>query len=146
VSGRDYQRSALYRWEEENLRPKDTTKVNILTAKAIVNHVWQSEGLKYPPLVEEFETRVKSKEGDSNRFRIRLQPQTSTWIVLHEIAHSLNSTIDSGGDRHGPNYLGIYMWLLTRYGGFDLPVLMYTARKAKLDFNLSARFAMLDTV
>jgi hypothetical protein len=38
------------------------------------------------------------------------------------------------------------MWLLTKYGGFDLPLLMYTATQAGLEFNLNARFVLLDTL
>jgi hypothetical protein len=146
MTGRDYQRSAVYRWENEHIGRKDRHTVDINTARGIVKHVWQAEGLDYPPFVEEFGRNVRSKNGDSNRFRIRLQKRVPTWVVLHEVAHSLNSTIDDVGDRHGPNYLGIYMWLLTKYGGFDLPLLMYTATQAGLEFNLNARFVLLDTL
>jgi hypothetical protein len=37
------------------------------------------------------------------------------------------------------------MWLLTKYGRFELPILMYTAQQAGLKFNLNARFALLDS-
>jgi len=142
---RDYQRSKVYAWEKQYVSPFDHSKVNLYTAKSIVDYIWQGENLKFPPRVLPIADQSK-KTGQANRSFIWLQPSVPTWVVIHEVAHSMNSTNDGDtvGDHHGPDYVGIYMKLLTKYLGLSLPVLMFTARKDNLDFNLAAQPLFLD--
>ena len=141
----DYQRSKLYSWERKYVAPHDHSKVDLKVAKTIVDYIWQSEGLKYPPKVLAIAEQSK-KSGQANRSFVWLQSSIPTWIVIHEVAHSMNSTNDGDtvGDHHGPDYVGIYMKLLTKYLNLSLPVLMFTARKDNLDFNLAAQPLFLD--
>lgn len=138
---RDYQKTKVYRWEDRIVGPRDTKSITIEVAKVIVVYVWDRAGLKYPPKVELLPAQTTTKAGCATRAKIQLLPNIRTWIVLHEVAHSMNSTNDteSVGDLHGPNYVGLYMKLLAEHDIVPLPLLMYTATEAKIDFNFEAR-------
>jgi hypothetical protein len=138
---RDYQKTKVYRWEDRIVGPRDTKSITIEVAKVIVVYVWDRAGLKYPPKVELLPAQTTTKAGCATRAKIQLLPNIRTWIVLHEVAHSMNSsnTDDGAGDRHGPNYVGIYMKLLAEHDIVPLPLLMYTATEAGIDFNLEAQ-------
>jgi hypothetical protein len=138
---RDYQKTKVYKWEDKHIAPRDTVLIKLDIAKVIVKYVWVKAGLEYPPKVELIPAQTKRLAGCASRAKIKLQPQIKTWIVLHEIAHSMNSSNidDSYGDRHGPNYVGIYMKLLAEHNVAPLPLLMYTATEAGIDFNLEAQ-------
>jgi hypothetical protein len=143
---RDYQKTKVYRWEDKIVGPRDTKLITIEVAKVIVVYVWDRAGLKYPPKVELLPAQTMRKAGCATRAKIQLQPDVRTWIVLHEAAHSMNSTNDPSnpGDLHGPNYVGIYMKLLAEHNIVPLPLLMFTAKEAGIDFNLEARPLFLE--
>ena len=138
---RDYQMTKVYRWEDQHVGPKDTKPISFDVAKVVVNYVWSKAGLKYPPRVELLPAQTRRKMGCANRSKIQLLPNICTWVVLHEIAHSMNTTNDENdfGDGHGPNYVGIYMKLLAEHNIVPLPLLMFTATQAGIDFNLQAQ-------
>lgn len=141
---RDMQKTRLYQWEDRIIGPRDVNPVDLETAQAIVRHVWQEEGLVFPPVVQALPSQTKRLVGSGSRTVIQLKFPTHTWIVLHEVAHSLNTTLEGKCDHHGPNYLGIYMRLLAKYINVPLPLLMFTATDSKLSFNLSAKYAFVD--
>ena len=143
---RDYQKSKVYRWEEKIVGPRDTKTISLDVAKVVVNYVWEKAGLKYPPIVEQLPAQTTRIAGCANRAKIQLLPKIHTWIVLHEIAHSMNSSNlnDEFGDRHGPNFVGIYMKLLAEHNIAPLPLLMFTAKEASVDFDLSAKPLFLE--
>ena len=138
---RDYQRSAVYAWEQEHIAPKDKSSVDLDTARAIVQYIWKGEGIQYPPQVKYLATQSR-KGGQANRSNIWLPPKSPTWVIIHEIAHSMNDSNDQiealDADGHGPNYMGIYMKLLAKHLNISLPLMMFTAKQSKLDFNLAA--------
>ena len=137
---RDYQKSRVYKWEDKHIGPLDRTKITFDVARVIVNHIWTTEGLQYPPSVVLVPAQTRNKMGCANRSKIQLVPELPTWVVIHEIAHSMNSTnTDEHGDGHGPNYVGIYIKLLAKYLNASLPVMMYTLTQSDIDFNLTAR-------
>jgi hypothetical protein len=138
----DYQRSAVYSWEQEYIAPKDKSSVDISIAPNIVKYIWEGEHLLYPPKVRLLATQSK-KGGQANRSSIWLPPKSPTWVIIHEVAHSMNDSNDITdsleNDSHGPNYVGIYIKLLSKYLNISLPLMMYTLKRADIDFNLSAR-------
>jgi hypothetical protein len=139
---RDYQKTRVYRWEDRIVGPRDTKLITIEVAKIVVNYVWEQAGLKYPPKVELLPAQTTTKAGCATRAKIQLLSSIRTWIVLHEVAHSMNSSNtddNSFGDRHGPNYVGLYMKLLAEHNIVPLPLLMFTAKEAGIDFNLEAK-------
>jgi hypothetical protein len=134
---RDSQRSAVYSWENLNVAPHDRTVVPFAQIEAIVRYVWEREGLEYPPQVLPL-PRQKHKGGDATRTTVRFGKSTYTWIILHELAHSMTSTVDSRSNVHGALFMGIYCKLLTRYLNIDLDMLMKTAEAANLQVQLEA--------
>ena len=131
----DYQKNRVYRWEA-SLPPGQ--RVDLETADALVRHIWSEMGRVCPQKVEPLPKTTTRFVGDANRYRIRLQPTVSTKTVIHEVAHSMNATVDHVGDGHGPDFVGIYIRLLDRFGVCGLPQLMYTLTKDRIDFNLFA--------
>lgn len=132
ISGKSYAvrsdrcRHTVYRWEDEIVRPYDTNKITIDTAQLIVNHIWEREGRKHPPQV------VLKRRGnaDATRLKIRLpENMLYTWIVIHELSHSLTSNADGASNGHGAWYMQVYTRLLSTYVDIPLPLLYYTANE-----------------
>ena len=46
----DRQRSAVYKWERDNIASKDRSVVPFAQIEPIVRYVWEQEGLEYPLL------------------------------------------------------------------------------------------------
>jgi hypothetical protein len=124
---RDRQRSAVYSWETANIAPHDRTIVPFAQIKVIVDHVWKDMGLEYPPLVEPLPKQDKSS-GDASREVVRFRETTYTWIILHELAHSMTSIADGPSNKHGALFMGIYLRMAARYLGLDHAVLVKSAR------------------
>lgn len=139
---RDFQRSAVYAWETEFVSPRDTTPVEFANIQPIVNWIWQSEGLKYPPFVERL-PKQKRKAGDATRTCVRFQEKTYTWIILHELAHALSSNVDDETNMHGALFLGLFIQLLSRYLHIPISELAASAESKGLKFKLDARPAFL---
>lgn len=58
-------------------------------------------------------------------------------VVLHEMAHEVHRFLGRTGREaiHGREFLGIEMYLLVKFGGFDLKELIRTANEVGLDFD-----------
>lgn len=146
MSGRDYQRSALYAWENAIIAPKGGAPIAYADAQALVNAVWMAQGLLYPPQVVAMPRQNRRAWAKANRLEVFLNPDrpTPTWVILHEIAHSMTGTVEGESDQHGPDYLGVYMRLVDRHLRIPMPVLMFTANKAGLRFNIAAQPSFTD--
>jgi hypothetical protein len=59
--------------------------------------------------------------------------------ILHELAHSMTATHDGYIDAHGPKFVGVYMRLLCHHLSVPLPLLIYSASKAGLDYDIHAK-------
>ena len=142
---RDFQKNRVYSWEREYLSHKDHSHVPFDQVKAIVNYVWSGEGLEYPPLVELLDPRDKTALARANRQKVWVKPEgLPTWVVLHELSHTLTCDIDGGSNLHGPRFVGIYMKLLEKYLGIPLSYLMFTATKAGVKFDITAKTYLRD--
>ncbi len=138
---RDLQRSRVYAWEDAVVAPRDRSAISFEKAQMLVTGVWLAEQLLYPPRVEPMPRQARRTWATGSRTTIRL-PQdrpTPTYVILHEIAHALNSTIDGDTDAHGPDFFGLYMGLLDRRLRIPMPLLMFTAQQHGVTFNLAAK-------
>lgn len=133
----DYQRSKLYRWEEVYIFPgRFGNKVPLSHAQGMVDYIWSDLGLSHPPKVEVFKSKNTKLLGSADRLCISIpEDGVETLVLLHEIAHSLTSTIDDCNCRHGPRYVGVYINLLHKYAGLDLLMMYHTLSLAGVDFN-----------
>ncbi len=52
---------------------------------------------------------------------------------------TLSSTFDGYTDEHGPDFVGLYIGLLERWLNIPTPLLMFTATKHHVAFNLAAK-------
>src|SRR3954465_9516479 len=107
----------------------------------LVDACWLAEQLLYPPRVAPMPRQARRTWATGSRTPIRLPPDRPTppYVILHEIAHALSSTVDGDSDAHGPDYVGLYMGLLDRRLRIPLPLLMFTAAHNSVGFNLAAK-------
>jgi len=135
---RDLQQSAVYAWEQRNIKPHDKSSVPFDQIQSIVNYVWQGEGLQYPPLVEPLPKQVKRHSADALRTVVRFGETTPTWIILHELSHSMTSLHDGYSNHHGALFLGVYIKLAAKYLRLDLETLFASAEAAGLEVSRTA--------
>ncbi|WP_347542071.1 hypothetical protein [Roseomonas sp. CAU 1739] len=111
--------------------------------QGIVDHVWATEGLRWPPRVRARKaTRVTLATG--SRLTIEAPSTLPSWILLHEIAHAMTSTADGRGAGHGPDFVGIYVQLLVRHCRLDQAMLAETLANDGITWNPEATPAFLD--
>lgn len=143
----DFQKSRVYSWERRHVGPSDLKVVPFANIQAVVNHVWAGEGLLYPPKVREMAKQMTTAAGTGSRLSLHFPEYgAKTWVILHELAHSLTMGIgdvsdDPGGhvsSPHGPEFVWIYMKLLEKYMKMNLLVLMHTAKLSNVQFDPTA--------
>lgn len=100
--------------------------------QAVVDYVWAQLKLEHPPKV----ILTTRKGGAASRMKMFFNKDepTKTWIILHEIAHSLTSTFDGWSAAHGPRFVTQYMKLLVQFAGQDMVELQRTADIAGVDY------------
>lgn len=142
----DYQKSRVYKWEREVCPRFDKSLVPFEQAQAIVDYIWADMGLEFPPKVKEMPKQNRNYAGKANRNVVILDGAQPTFVIVHELAHSMTLHRELGIDsRHGPKFVGMYMKLLERYCNVPLPVLMYTAAEVHdVDYDLSVKPVFLD--
>jgi hypothetical protein len=112
---RDHQRSRVYAWEESFVASRDSSSVAFAQAQGVVDAIWADMALRYPPKVIRLPRQTRTTVADANRLLIRLTDTTSSWCLLHELAHAMSSTHEGESDRHGPRFMGLYAQMLIRY-------------------------------
>lgn len=138
---REYQKSKLYAWEQEVVSPRAHHHVPFEKAQMFVDGIWMAEGLMYPPKVEPMPKQARRVWADAHRLKIRIpEDGIPAWVLIHEIAHSMTSLADGHSNGHGEDYLGTYMRLLDKHLKIPLALLLFTAQKAGLKYNLLAVF------
>jgi hypothetical protein len=135
---RDSQRSSVYDWESTHIAPHDKNLIPFDQIKLIVDWIWAEEGLKYPPLVE-IMPKQKHASGDATRTCVRFQPQTYTWIILHELSHSMTANCEGENNGHGALFLGVYMQMASKYLHIPYSELMNSAMAVGLRVKMDAR-------
>ncbi len=135
MSCRDSQKQRVYDWENNLPQGEHVAFADI---PAYVNRVWKEEGLNWPPLVETLAPQDKKHDGTANRGVLSFRKNgVKELTVLHEIAHAMTMTIDDCSDSHGPAYVGVYMKLLANHLCIPLPLLLYTATKWGVKFDIT---------
>lgn len=129
---RDHQRGRTYAWESREVAPHDTTTINRADAQAMVDTLWAELGLRYPPRIASLPGRAKTLIGRADRLTIELAPRVPSWCLLHELAHSLTSSVEGESDGHGTRFLATYIFLLGRYLRLDEQALRRSAARAGL--------------
>lgn len=139
----------IYAWENAVIAPLDRSWVDLRTARAIVDHVWSERGLSHPPRVE----GAKIGGGYADRMCITLSDKgVPTWVVLHELAHSMDFSLEISvgmyadrpdgetltGSTHDANWTGIYLDLMNDFmpSSFNKLWLMKTLTERRLDYSL----------
>jgi len=139
---RDFQRGRVYAWENRVVAPRDSSFVSFPEAQSMVNAIWSEQGLKHPPKVEPLSPQATSTMASAGRLSISLPERTPSWCLLHEIAHSMTSTMDGESDGHGGLFMGVYVRLLARYLRLDPAELVRSVRSENIQIepNASAVF------
>lgn len=117
----------------------DTGTVPRRDAQAMVDAIWSELGLAYPPKVERLPRQARRLQADGSRLRLRLPELIPSWLLLHEVAHSLSSTADGVSDGHGPTFMGLYVQLLARYLRLPSAHLIQSAIDAGIAIHPAAR-------
>ena len=144
---RDTQKGKVYKWEKEVCPKYDRSSVSFDEIPAIVNHVWSEMGLEYPPVVLSMpkQNRKALAKGDRNNVLFDEDSSYPTWIILHELAHSMTISREfQKNERHGPNFVGVYMKLLEKFLNIPMIILMGSANLHGVKFNFDAKPVFLD--
>lgn len=141
---RDGQKSRLYKWEDQVIAPYGGASIVIGAAQGVINHIWEQMGLEHPPKVERFRSNVTSKWAAGDRFVIQMHDDVPTWVLLHELAHSMTSTFEHNVHAHNENFVGLYMQLCEKFLKIDYLYLQHTATMHGVKFNLAAKPTFLE--
>ena len=126
---KDFQRSRVYRWEHDQVFPHDPHLLSIEDCRALVDIVyrWHEGPLSLrpgwaPPSVTDGRGR---RHACGSREVIKLPRWARTRpLVLHECAHGL------AADKHGPEFVRVYVDLLVRFMGLDRAALVASVEMA----------------
>jgi len=133
---RDYQKSKVYAWENQFPNGEHLSHSDI---PAYVKKVWEVAGLKWPPLVETLHGKDQHL-GKANRHYVYFSKNGAAELtILHKLAHTMTSTIHNHTDAHGPQFVGVFMRLLVEHLNIPLPLLLFSAQKAGIDFDIYAQ-------
>lgn len=140
---RDYQKQRVYNWQTSI---PDGGRIRFENAQSIVDHIWASEGLSFPPKVLPVHPNEKKAAGKANRLNVWLQAEVSLRTIIHELAHSMSTELDDSQEvtGHGPWFMGLYMKMISKYLGVSLPLMLYTAKKDGVDVDINAYPLFLD--
>lgn len=134
----------LYAWEDAVVAPRDRSLVPFARLQALVDHVWAEEGLRWPPRVQPLPKQARRTVARATRIAIEAPPELPSWVLLHEIAHSLTSDAEGRSDGHGPTFVGVYVRLLIRHARIDAALLETTLAEAGIPWIRGARPSIAD--
>lgn len=141
----DRQRARVYAWEDSVVAVNDRSVVSFSLAQGMVDAIWVDFGLRYPPKVERLPRQSRRLQADGSRLRLRLPQTFPSWLLLHELAHALSSAADGTSDGHGPDFVGLYVQLLTRYLRLPATGLIRSATEAGIVIHPDARPYFVDS-
>ncbi len=144
MSGRDYQRSRVYAWENRVVAPRDPSRLGAAETQPLVDAIWAEMGLRFPPKVEPLAPQASRLVAQASRLTIQVSSCTPSWCLLHELAHAMSMTHDGAGDGHGPVFMGLYLRLLERYMRLPAPDLLASLAEAGIDVDVAARPVFVD--
>lgn len=120
---------AVYAWEHAHVDPHDS-RLELGVVGPVVDYVWSQLGLLHPPRLK-LDGDMDPREGSGNRIQLNLHPAPYLSVVLHELAHSMDVSLETsagatairpesevgGGSYHDENWLGLYVMLLDKHVG-----------------------------
>lgn len=130
---KDYQRQRVYDWEDSVVATHCHAIVPFTAGQQYVDGVWLANGWTRPPRVVPLPKQSKRMVAKASHGEVFLPQRIAGWVILHELAHALTD------DRHGPNFVGMYIDLLERVEKLSRLLTMYTLQEARIDFNLAAQ-------
>lgn len=125
--------------------PHGGAPIAFAAAQGMVDAIWADLGLRYPPRVAPLPPQARRRLADATRLRLRLPPECPDWVLLHELAHALSSTMDGHSDGHGARFMGLYVQLLVRYLRLPETFLLDSLGAAGIIVQPDARPVFLDT-
>jgi hypothetical protein len=141
--GEDAAAQRLYAWEDAAVAPHDRSVVAFAQMQALVDHVWQGEGLRWPPRIRPLPPQARRTVARATRTAIEAPAALPSWVLLHELAHALTSTATGEAAGHGPAFVGMYVHLLVRYARMDRAALTASLARAGIAFVPDPRPAFL---
>lgn len=67
-----------------------------------------------------------------------------SWLLLYELAHAPSSAEEGTSDKHGPDFVGLYVQLLARYLRLSAPALIQSVIEAGIAVDPDARPLFVD--
>ena len=125
----------LYAWEDRVVAPLDRSRVPHAQMQALVDHVWQAEGLRWPPRMARLPTQARRTVARATRTRIEAPAELPSWVLLHEIAHAMTMDVEGYGAGHGADFVGVYVALLVRHARLDHANLVQSLAEDGVAFN-----------
>ena len=144
MTGRDWQRTKLYAWEDTVVAPRDPSLIAFAQAQGMVDAIWSEMGLRYPPKVERLPKQATARQAEATRLVLHLPEWVPSWLLLHETAHAMTSSHDGVSDGHGPTFVGLYVDLLVRYLRFERDELLRSLETARVIVDQDPRPVFLD--
>jgi hypothetical protein len=138
MSGKDYQRSKVYRWEDEAIAPRSTRNLSFTDFQGFVDGIFLAHGWFFPPKVRPIRKTSKTLARGGRHELLLPREGCPDWVVLHELAHTCTITVDEDCDEHGADFMGIYLKLLDKVLDIPLPYTMFTLQGKHIKFNLAA--------
>ncbi len=123
--------------------PLTTNMLRFEDAQTFVDGIWLAHGWLYPPHVGLMAKHATKIWASGHRDKINIREKTPTWVVLHELAHTLTAKIHGNGDKHGPDFVGLYIKLLEDVLGISRLMLMFTLDQDGIKYNFNAKPWML---
>lgn len=139
MSRRDAAARRLYAWEDAVVAPRDRSLVAFARLQALVDHLWASEGLRWPPRVRRLPRQARGTVARASRTAIEAPAELPSWVLLHEVAHALTADVDGSHAGHGPDFVGVYLDLLVRHARMDRAVLEASLEAAGIAWTRDAR-------
>ena len=126
------------------MAPCDSSSIAFAQAQGVVDAIWADMGLRFPPKVIRLPRQARTTVADATRLLIRVADMTSSWCLLHELAHAMSSTHEGDSDGHGPKFMGLYTRMLSRYLRVPPDVLSKSLHEAGIEVDLDAMPIFLD--
>ena len=118
---RDTYRKKVYDWERA-LKGWPGKKLTLQECKELVMHVWSiHKSSKWHVPVVKDGRGCRSARGGKDHITLPTWSRT-TYVVLHELSHSIVATLTIPHPAHGLEFCMRYLLLLERYAGVRAPL------------------------